>query len=99
MCETTQVLLEQAWRWICPRCEEENWARSQVFTPVPGKDDDLMREMMELEPHEEVPWEEMQAEELCWKPDEVMCKKCASSWMTIDPAEILDEDEDGEEVA
>lgn len=91
------VSLEQAWFWQCPRCRTGNYARS-VQADIAEVPEDAVREMLDLEP-----WEELPAEvegHFVTAPESVKCAHCSAEFPCfVDDADDEDDgdfdDEDG----
>ena len=90
-----EVELVQAWTFACEECGRDNFVRciSAKLSPDDEEDARVMRELMHLDVHEEIP--EGAGGEFATQPNVVVCEFCRTKF-NVAREEGPDEDLEGE---
>lgn len=77
---SARVELHQAWSWVCPVCNLQNWHHAIAFEPSED-------EKAEIAKHTGLQPYEVQTGQWLVAPDEVCCKRCLAKFETNPPGE------------
>ena len=87
-----QVELHHGFHWVCPYCGTENWQLSVPYSPahdlasLDEEGEAELKDVLGLEPWQELPEEELQGA-FYTAPDHVICKRCDSTYIGVEPEE------------
>ena len=85
------VILKSAISWVCPSCNNKNFAELEKADLPPEEREEIYRELKSLEPWEGLPdgWED---DGIVAYPAEVTCGKCLTEY-TVTPVPEDDDDD------